>query len=611
MQKSRLILHPPSCTLFSALPVPPTREEGVSIDVRGKATMCRRPLLILSLLTTLLFGGQTPAPIQREGLQRELEALAKRGYTYRVLDNDLIELSDPVSGAKQLKSLREPTEAQIRPWATQRGIPILEIDPNTIDTSKYRGWYTYWTTVPLGNSFGIPLVVGDVNHNGQTDMYGVYKDTLSFDYEAKLYEVDTLGNVLLRYQYIPRPGVSRQFADVDRDSNVEIAWSYAGIVSGYEQHSRDSLPLYRTFAHDRHYHSWDPGYTGIYIGNLDGDNLTDFLYQGTGPDPNDTNIAISKTYVAEYDPSLQNFVRVWSTQFYPGSGAAGFAVGDFDGDGKMDFVATHSTGEVYVAENTADNEYTLIWQDSTPFVNFYYQGSGDVDNDGRIEFFTGATMSNGNWVLMYESDSNNAYSAKFLFHLLSGGVFAEPIYITVDLDVDGKLELAMMVGSDLYVFKSNTDNEYYLWYFRRESRMEAIAFYDFNRDGRMDFSSSKREVNSQGNVRLYVDIYTGSPLVEVHEQHNSVPPDQPRLYPGYPNPFNPSTTICFSLPSRQHVVISIHDLRGRQVAILLDRNMESGTHTVEWKPTVVSSGIYFCRLETRDHVLSTKLLLLK
>src|SRR5437867_583459 len=231
---------------------------------------------------------------------------------------------------------------------------------------------------------------------------------------------------------------------------MELVWSLAGVVSGYEQHSSESLPVYRTFAHNRLYHNSDAGPSKIYMGNLDGDSLTDFLYQGTGPDPRDSNIAISKTYVAEYDPALHNFLRVWSTQFYPGSGAAGFSLGDFDGDGKMEFVATHGTGEVYVAENKGDNEYVLTWQDSTPFVNFYYHGSGDVDNDGKIEFFTGATM-NGNWVLVYESDSDNAYSAKFLFHLLSGGVFAEPIYTTVDLDGDGKLELAMMVGADLYV----------------------------------------------------------------------------------------------------------------------------------------------------------------
>lgn len=262
-----------------------------------------------------------------------------------------------------------------------------------------------------------------------------------------------------------------------------------------------------------------------------------------------------------------------------------------------------------MVENVGNNQYALAWQDSTAFVNFYYHGSGDVDNDCKIEFFTGATMSNGNWVLMYEADSNNTYSAKCLFHLVSGGVFADPIYTTVDIDGDGELELAMMVGSDLFVFKSQVDNEYYLWYYRRENRMEAIAFYDFDHNGRMDFVASKRG-STQGNVWFYADIYLATPLVEVHEQ-GSIEPDQTALYPNYPNPFNPTTTIRFSLPSRQHVIIAIYDLLGRRVATLIDETVQTGTHSVEWKPSFESSGIYFCRLQTSGNLLSTKLLLLK
>jgi hypothetical protein len=568
-----------------------------------------RIILILALLAALLLGGQTPSPIQQKNFQRDLDALTKRGFTYRMLDNDLIELTDPASGEKHLKSTREPSEATIRSWAAQRGIPILEIDPNTIDTSQYTGWYGYWTTVPLGNSTGNPLVIGDVDHNVRTDVYGGYLDTLTTDFGTRVYEVDSAGIVLLRHQYTPRPGVSRQFADADRDSLHEVVFSLGGIVSGYEQPSQDSLAIYRSYAHDRHYHNADPSFTGIYIGDLDGDSLTDFLYQGTGPDPKDTNIAISKTYIAEFDPVFQIFARVWSTQFYPGSGAAGFAVGDFDNDGKMEFVATHSRGEVYVAENTGDNTYNLAWQDSTPFVNFYYQGSGDVDNDGKIEFFTGATMSNGNWVLMYETDSNNTYSAKFLFHLRSGGVFAEPIYTTVDIDGDEKLELAMLVGADLYVFKSNMDNQYCLWFLKRENTADGVAFYDFNHDGRKDFIISKFGVNSQGRGWTYAETYLASTLVSVMEQ--TLLPSEIQLSSNYPNPFNPVTTISYDLPIGAHVSLMVYDVLGREVTTLVDGFVEAGYHRETLNAGRLASGVYFYRIQAGSFVQTKKLLLLR
>ncbi len=218
------------------------------------------------LLCSILLSGSMPSSIQNPSLQRELDALTKRGYTYRMLDNDIIELTDPLSGEKHLKSLREPSEATICAWAAQRGIPILEIDPNTIDTSKYTGWYNYWTIVPLGNGIGTPLLVGDINENGQADAYGRYLDTLITEYQTRLYEVDSSGGVFLRYQYVPRPGISRQFIDADRDSLEEVAWSMVGVISGYEQHSRDSLPIYRIYAQDRYYHNSDPGYTGNIFG---------------------------------------------------------------------------------------------------------------------------------------------------------------------------------------------------------------------------------------------------------------------------------------------------------------------------------------------------------
>src|SRR5437867_11340782 len=106
--------------------------------------MKTKALFVLALGFTLLMGGTTPSPLQRADVQRDLAALTKRGFTYRMLENDLIELTDPLSGEKHLKSLREQSEEAIRSWAAARGIPILEIDPNAIDTSQYAGWYVYW-----------------------------------------------------------------------------------------------------------------------------------------------------------------------------------------------------------------------------------------------------------------------------------------------------------------------------------------------------------------------------------------------------------------------------------------------------------------------------------
>jgi hypothetical protein len=310
---------------------------------------------------------------------------------------------------------------------------------------------------------------------------------------------------------------------------------------------------------------------------------------------------------------MNSFQKVWKTQLEraPGeSGLGGYDVGDYDGDGKMDFLASDITGRIWVCENTGDDSYAVTWQDSTPFVNLEYQTSGDVDNDGKREFFVGATMSNGNWTIVYEADSNNHYSPTFLFHLLSGGSLDEPTYLTTDVDGDGKLELVILSGADLYIFKSDRDNSYYLWYYKHNDAKESIQFYDFDGDGRKDFIISKSKSTSPGLI-LYADIFRASKVAGVGGEPPHLTPKDFRLFPFYPNPFNPTTNVKFQVPKRSHVVLKVYDVTGREVTTLLDETKEPGIFTVAWNAAGLESGVYFCRMQTANYSSTSKVVLLK
>ena len=84
------------------------------------------------------------------------------------------------------------------------------------------------------------------------------------------------------------------------------------------------------------------------------------------------------------------------------------------------------------------------------------------------------------------------------------------------------------------------------------------------------------------------------------------------LGPNFPNPFNPSTTIQFNLSDPVEVSMTVHDMLGRQVTTLIDRQrMSSGTQFVTFDGTGLPSGIYFCRLQAGDRTMTHKMILLK
>lgn len=88
-------------------------------------------------------------------------------------------------------------------------------------------------------------------------------------------------------------------------------------------------------------------------------------------------------------------------------------------------------------------------------------------------------------------------------------------------------------------------------------------------------------------------------------------PDQFSLEQNFPNPFNPSTTISFSLPVKSSVSLKVIDLFGREVATLASEEMSAGTHSRQWQAVNMPSGVYFFRLKAGELVKTQKMNLMK
>ena len=92
---------------------------------------------------------------------------------------------------------------------------------------------------------------------------------------------------------------------------------------------------------------------------------------------------------------------------------------------------------------------------------------------------------------------------------------------------------------------------------------------------------------------------------------NATDPINFELFQNYPNPFNSKTKIKFNILETAKVTLTIIDLLGRRVEILLDKNMEKGTHEFVWNAARFSSGIYFYNIKSENINETKKLILIK
>ena len=83
------------------------------------------------------------------------------------------------------------------------------------------------------------------------------------------------------------------------------------------------------------------------------------------------------------------------------------------------------------------------------------------------------------------------------------------------------------------------------------------------------------------------------------------------LSQNFPNPFNPTTTISFTLPQSGDVTLKVYNAIGEQVAELINGFKEAGVHTINFDGSELRSGVYFYRLKSEQKVENRKMILLK
>ena len=108
----------------------------------------------------------------------------------------------------------------------------------------------------------------------------------------------------------------------------------------------------------------------------------------------------------------------------------------------------------------------------------------------------------------------------------------------------------------------------------------------------------------------YITLEGGPPAKAALVRPNQLPKEF-SLAQNYPNPFNPETEIAFALPEASKITLTVYNILGQVVEVLIDSELYPGYHSVTWNGENIASGIYFYRITAGEFVETKRMLLLR
>ena len=129
------------------------------------------------------------------------------------------------------------------------------------------------------------------------------------------------------------------------------------------------------------------------------------------------------------------------------------------------------------------------------------------------------------------------------------------------------------------------------------------------KDGKLVVAGTSQD-SSYNTVFALARYLSQNPAVAVKEEKAAVPGIF-RLYQNYPNPFNPTTAIRYQLPAAGLVRLTVYNILGQEVMVLVNERKPAGTYEVNFDASGLSSGVYFTRLQAGSFSDTKKLLLIR
>lgn len=409
---------------------------------------------------------------------------------------------------------------------------------------------------------------------------------------------------------------STRFVDIDADGDKDMFVSVLYLSDNsrnftlYRNNGNASAPLFQRVTNDYLNNLDAGGYSNIAFTDIDSDSDRDLFigndfaklsfYRNTG-----TANAPAFELITDSLPLLSA-----SFNYAP-------AFADLDNDGDKDLLlGSYIKDSVWFYRNTGTPQnfnfvleargnqigLTTLGQSSTPvFV--------DIDNDSDKDLFMGAT--NGR-IFFYENTGN---ASNFAF------TFRSSYYDSIDAgdesipkfhDIDGDNDFDLFIGKQngMISFYKNEGNAS-----APNFELQTTSYKNINvhQNACPEFADLDNDTDADlfiGNIKGGLFYFRNDEIIGINIASNSLP-EKFILHQNYPNPFNPATKIKFDLPNNSFVKLSVYDITGREISVLVNQKLNTGSYEYEWNAQNLASGIYIYKLTSGEFEENRKMLLLK
>ena len=119
------------------------------------------------------------------------------------------------------------------------------------------------------------------------------------------------------------------------------------------------------------------------------------------------------------------------------------------------------------------------------------------------------------------------------------------------------------------------------------------------------------EIEERGESGRLIKLTQEGIITRVLTETDHNPTEKFVMAQNSPNPFNPTTTISFTLVKAEHVDVNVYNVVSQKVDTLVDDLLQAGTHSVVWDASTFSAGIFFCTVRINGLTESRKMIYIK